>query len=444
MHLARYIVKRWLVILLLAGLLASAWPPAALSSVSPPDVMAGQTTVEVAPQQDVAPDAAAAGEAFIYSYAAKFVCTEALPPGQFHYGLKAPIVQQKTDVLVHNPNGYPVELYKKAVVAPVQTFGQIPQGTAPGKWYRVTLSPDYAFRIDCDDIAKLLTGNAAATFAGTYGLGATVEGFVVIGIGFQGVPGTPIRRQGVLDVTAEYVRSSEVLKKDIHFQSWWWWWWWPLPWRLGYAYQRILPIDSQTNIDCRGLLYDALAADVGREMGTGQEANLTLQALNQGKKLDPTNVADTTAEAPPALVALVGRCDKISTTAMSVDYVLVSNKGSTDNDPRGGTAVAVAVRYPWIAGRWYDIALVTPQNYDVDIHDHFRTWESQRWIASGADKAAVQQAMVYWFPYWCGWGYWWWWNAGDCIDIGVGEGESLDVEQVIPTRVFVGKWPPAQ
>jgi hypothetical protein len=52
--------------------------------------------------------------------------------------------------------------------------------------------------------------------------------------------------------------------------------------------------------------------------------------------------------------------------------------------------------------------------------------------------------LVYYFPYWCGWGYWWWWwNGGSCTDIGVGEGESLDVEQVVATRVFMPVWPPA-
>jgi hypothetical protein len=35
-----------------------------------------------------------------------------------------------------------------------------------------------------------------------------------------------------------------------------------------------------------------------------------------------------------------------------------------------------------------------------------------------------------------------WWNSSDCIDIGVGEGESLDVEQITPVRVFMPQWPP--
>jgi hypothetical protein len=77
--------------------------------------------------------------------------------------------------------------------------------------------------VDCDDIAKLLTGNPAATFIGTYGIGVRVEGFVVIGIGPQAVAGTT-SKYATLDVTAEYSRGSEVLKKDIHYVPWWRWW----------------------------------------------------------------------------------------------------------------------------------------------------------------------------------------------------------------------------
>ena len=56
----------------------------------------------------------------------------------------------------------------------------------------------------------------------------------------------------------------------------------------------------------------------------------------------------------------------------------------------------------------------------------------------------VDLAMPYFRPYWCGWGYRaWWWNADDCIDIAVGAGESLDVEQITPLRVLLDVWPPA-
>jgi hypothetical protein len=89
------------------------------------------------------------------------------------------------------------------------------------------------------------------------------------------------------------------------------------------------------------------------------------------------------------------------------------------------------------------LALVTPQNVNVDMDAYFRQWERQRWINAGAAAGAVDAALVYYFPYWCGWGYWyWWWNAGGCVDIGVGEGESLDVEQITPVRVFMPQWPP--
>jgi hypothetical protein len=84
-----------------------------------------------------------------------------------------------------------------------------------------------------------------------------------------------------------------------------------------------------------------------------------------------------------------------------------------------------------------------PQNISTDMDAHFRTWQTTRWTDAGANASQVSQAMVYYIPYWCGWGQWyWWWNQGGCTDIGVGEGESLDVEQVIPTRVFMLKWPP--
>jgi hypothetical protein len=86
-----------------------------------------------------------------------------------------------------------------------------------------------------------------------------------------------------------------------------------------------------------------------------------------------------------------------------------------------------------------------PQNISTDMHNYFIGWHTQRWIDAGENPTTVNAALVYYFPYWCGWGYWWpWWNAGDCVDIGVGEGESLDVEPVTPTRVFMPAWPPAQ
>ena len=379
----------------------------------------------------------AGNDPLVLSYAAKFVCQEPLQPGQFYYGTAAPIVEEQTGVLVHNSQPYTVTLYKKAVQARLETAPEI----APGAWVSVTLKPDHAIRIDCDDIAKLLTGNPAATFLGTYGVGFEVEGFVVILVGPQTVAGTNVPRFGPIDVTAEYVRASEVLKKDISYQPWWWWWWWPLPWRLGYAYQRILPIDPATNIDCRGVLYAALNQDT-LQIADPQQRTLTMAALDVGRNTDPTKPTRGEQD-PPALVALIGRCDKIDTTNMTVDYVLVSNKTETDPDPRNPSVLPI--RYPWVPGHWYDLTVVVPQNVSKDIDDYIRQWHTQRWIDAnpGVPAATLRSAMVYYFPWWCGWGYWWWWwNGGDCIDIGVGEGESLDVEQIVPMRVFVPTWPP--
>lgn len=155
----------------------------------------------------------------ILSYAAKFVCLESLQPGTLLYSAVAPIVKETTGVLIHNPNDFPVTFFKKAVRALLEDQNPI----APGNWKKLQLNPDYAVRIDCDDYAKLLTGNPAATFIGTYGIGVEVEGYVVIGIRPQTLAGTNQERYGTLDVTAEYTRSSEVLKKDINFQPWWTW-----------------------------------------------------------------------------------------------------------------------------------------------------------------------------------------------------------------------------
>jgi hypothetical protein len=377
----------------------------------------------------------------ILSYAAKFVCLEPLPPGTLFYGPVAPIVHERTDVLIHNPHDIPVTFYKKAVRAPVQGAPVIP----PGDWQQHLLEPDFAVREDCDGITRLLTGDPTATFIGTFGIGVRVEGFVVVGVGPQAGAGG-ILRYAPLDVTAEYARGSEVLKKDISYQPWWWWWWWPLPWNLGYAYERKLPVDPAANIDCRRTLYTALHQDVDVFIPPGTPENtLTHQALLVGENLDPRNAWQQTGDQEPALVAMVGRCENLDPGTASVAYVLLSNKGMTDPDPRPREAGQPAgqVPYPWFPGHWYDLTVVIPQNYDMDLDHYFRTWQSERWIAAGEDPIVVQAAMVYYFPWWCGWGYWWWWwNGSDCIDIGVGEGESLDVEQVVPTRVFMPVWPP--
>ncbi|HET7087721.1 MAG TPA: hypothetical protein VFL17_03635, partial [Anaerolineae bacterium] len=273
-----------------------------------PDAVSNAPPAAAAVVDAGAPDAQAStaeSDPLVLSYAAKFVCQEPLQPGQFYYGTAAPLVEEQTGVLVHNSQPYTVTLYKKAVRARLETAPEI----RPGAWVSVTLKPDHAIRIDCDDIAKLLTGSPAATFIGTYGIGVEVEGFVVILVGPQTVAGSNVARFGPVDVTAEYVRASEVLKKDISYQPWWWWWWWPLPWRLGYAYQRILTIDPATNIDCRGVLYNALLQDA-QAIADTQQRTLTLAALNAGQNTDPTKPTRGGQDSP-ALVALIGRCDKI-------------------------------------------------------------------------------------------------------------------------------------
>ncbi len=404
--------------------------------------------------QTDSPSVPAALENLVWMYSAKFVCTEALKPGQYFYGVAAPIVQQSTDVLIHNPNAFPVRLYKKAVIAPLENFGLVEQGVEPGKWKAVSLKPDFAFRIDCDDIAKLLTGDPAATFLGKYGLGVTVEGFVVIGVGQQPVPGSNLQRFAPLDVTADYVRSSEVMKKDIHYQPWWRWWWWNLPWRLGYPYHRIVRLQPSTGpatLDLRKLLVDSLTLEVQQSTTLNEaQKSATLKALDDGLKMElEPNSEGETAEQPAALVALLGSPTYLSNDGSVIDipFVLVSNKTPSEANPIGGNVVSpVAVKYPWIPGHWYDLPVIMPQNVHTDLHQYFTVWHTQRWAtaATNVDVAAVRANMLYWYPYWCGWGYWWWsWRGTDCIDIGVGEGESLDVESVTPVRVFMPQWPPA-
>jgi hypothetical protein len=199
-------------------------------------------------------------------------------------------------------------------------------------------------------------------------------------------------------------------------------------------------------VDCRDQLYQTLAQDAIQNIPDQGQLSATLTALEVGRQLDPTHLPDETTQ--PALVALIGRCDKLSTSAplienMAIDYVIVSNKAPTDPSPLGGQAQPSQIAYPWITGRWYDLPVVIPQNFSTDLDNYFHEWQVQRWIDAGEDAGTVRSAMVYYFPYWCGWGYWWpWWNGGDCEDIGVGEGESLDVEQINPTRVFMTVWPP--
>jgi hypothetical protein len=389
-------------------------------------------------------------EALILSYAAKFVCTEALEPGQYWYGTAAPIVRQETEVLIHNPNAFPVRLFKKAVHAPLERFGEVKQGVAPGKWYDVGLEGDYAFRIDCNDIAKLLSGDPTKEFFVADGVFNHMEGFVVIGIGPQLTAAGTVARFPQLDVTAEYARSSEVLKKDIHYQPWWRYWWWNLPWQLGYPHRRLIRLQPGTgnlNLDPRQLLLETLTQEAQAGIQDEAQRNATVNALQAGLRLPLEPNGETDAEQPPALVAIVGDPQFVSTLdgpALSVDFVLVSNQSPADANPLTGQALhPISVRYPWFPGHWYDLPVLLPQNIHTDMHHYFNEWHTQRWVAAQADEAVVRQVMAFWYPYWCGWGYWWWsWHGSDCIDIGVGEGESLDVEAITPVRVFYPQWPP--
>jgi hypothetical protein len=450
----------WVILLCVLTAVVMAFPLAwdrATQAAAPP--VAESDAVNAVETDELSVLQQAANPSLVLSYAAKFVCTKALGPGQYHYGLAAPIVQQTTDILVHNPTAFPVRFYKKAVIAPLENHNAIPQGTKPGGWKEVVLEPDFAFRIDCNDIAQLLPPFPATVPNPFVVPGNTVEGFVVIAIGPQDVAGTNLKRHSLLDVTAEYVRSSEVMKKDINYQPWWWWWWWRLPWQLGYPYERIVTIPPSTgshNIDCRQLLVNELIQEAQNTQLTPdlspEQRNLTSAALRNGIPgpegqggLDPRNSNTYSQTQQPALVPLIGRCDKLDPTTADIDYVLVSNKGPTDADPsNGGTVMAAQVAYPWIPGRWYDLAWVVPQNVDVDIDQVFREWQIRRWRTAGeTNQSTLTGAILYYYPYWCGWGrWWWWWHGSDCVDIGVGEGESLDVEQVTPVRVFMQPWPP--
>lgn len=435
-----------------AALLAAAGIVLVLTLAGPAAALAARPTAladpGAAPYAASGPDRQAAApanpvvvETLVFSYAAPFVCQAPIPVAAVSYGTRLPLVREWTDVLVHNPNAFAVTFYKKATLAPPESANP----AEPGGWHKFDLKPDHAMRVDCDEIAVLLTGDPTATFVGKYGIGVRVQGYVVVAIGPQATPGTPSGRYATLDVTANYARGSEVLKKDIHFQPWWTWWWWPLPWRLAYPYERLLPLGAtiQANIDCRGQLYKALAGDVEQ---SGMEPALraaTLAALLEGERLGPANLP-TSAAQPPALVALLGRCAKIvigTTPFLDVDYILVSNKGPSDPHPIAPMP-PFPPPYPWIPGRWYDLAVVLPQQHTIDLDRYLRDWYGGRWIDDGADQGTVDVAMPYFFPWWCGAPYWWGWGPQDCIEIGVGEGESLDVQAIAPARVFMISWPP--
>jgi hypothetical protein len=384
----------------------------------------------------------------VLSYSVKYICTNALAGGTPWYNTYTPLVHQETDILIHNPQDFPVDVYIKATK----------QDGSPTMYGLHKLDMDQAMKMDCHVIYNLLG------MGGEPPPGVDVTGFVVIQIGPQSVAGAV--RHAVLDVTAEYVRGSEVLKKDIHFQPWWTWWPWALPWRLGYPYERLIPVSIITapeqtnqleiNLDCNLMLHNELMKEVSQS-SMDQVAKLeTMNAISRGLEIyhDPLARNGLEPGGNPALVSLIGGCKKIMMTVngydslyLDVDYVILSNKSPLEYagplSTEGGSSPS-AILPPWIPGFWYDLPVVTPQNYSTDINGFFRQWHSLRWIEAGlTDVAIVNYNMQYFFPYWCGWGYWsWWWNAGSCTDIGVGEGESLDVEQITPVRVIMSSWPP--
>ena len=85
--------------------------------------------------------------------------------------------------------------------------------------------------------------------------------------------------------------------------------------------------------------------------------------------------------------------------------------------------------------------IIFQQNVSIEFLGYFTDWHTQ-WWQSTVPTIDITPYMYNFVPYWCGYGHWWWgYNGTDCIDIGVGEGESLDVEQITPLRMIL-PWPP--
>lgn len=410
-------------------------PAAALEG----DPAAGLTGEAVVAQE------AGSGDPLIFSYPARFVCMEAAQG--LSLSNTPALIREQTEVVIHNPNEYPVTYYRKAVRARTEAEAASP----PGAWGSVTIDPDHAIRMNCDNVAKLLTGNPAATFIGTYGVGVRVEGLVVVASAPQTV--ATVQRPGTLDVSVEYARGSEVLKKDINYQPWWSWWWWNLPWQLGHPYQRIINLGNLQeyiigNRDCRGHVFGELLADAAA-MTPGIQKTMTETALLTAQSYDAHNERELTPNASPMLIPLIGDCHvdyspSTQSTLMSVDYILVSNKGPSDPDPTSGTPpYNVGSQYPWTPGKFSNLNLAVPNNTSLAMSDVLRDWLTQRWLETPNTVAgSATAAMSFFFPWWCGNQYWNSFSPTDCIDIGVGEGESLDVEQVVPQRVIFSSWPP--
>ncbi|MFN8596622.1 MAG: hypothetical protein U0559_10635 [Anaerolineae bacterium] len=96
----------------------------------------------------------AANDRLILSYAAKFVCLEPIQAGGYYYGAVAPLVKESTGVVIYNPQQFSGDVVQESRARPLEDPATTVQGVAPGKWVTVTLQPDYAFRVDCDDIAE--------------------------------------------------------------------------------------------------------------------------------------------------------------------------------------------------------------------------------------------------------------------------------------------------
>jgi len=121
----------------------------------------------------------------------------------------------------------------------------------------------------------------------------------------------------------------------------------------------VVPIDINTRISCRDNLYNTLVQEAEKNIADPTQMNHTIHALEVGRLTDPTSIPKL-GESQLAVVALIGECRKIDSAYESIDFELLSNKGPTDTDPRGGGAnQPEAILYPWIPGPWHDLPVVT-------------------------------------------------------------------------------------
>jgi len=379
-------------------------------------------------------------EEVVLSYSAKFVCTAPQPAGMPYYGSTPPVVHQTTEILVHNPNDHAVVISKAAYIAlvepPIQEifepmdmilYGPIPAGAS--------------FSIDCSDIAGHLLSQE-------FQVGTTYEGFVTIAIGPHQLYDEVLYPQ--LEVTAEYTRGSDTLIKDIHYQPWWTYWPWDFedgifPFQLGFPYTRIITLTTTYYPDlyyCKPELLDKVSRDVIDAITDLTLRDEILDALEVGYTdyfggdypgMQPNVLPPEDPD--PALIAVIGRCEVIidgGIRYMEVAYVMVSNQA-----PPGSPI------YPWIPGRWYDLPVVFPTNMTTDLDYLFNYWHAQMWsdyIGNTYTPEELMPKLDYFFPYWSGWSGWWWdYNGTDSIDVGFGQGESIDVEQIMPSRL-VRSW----